>query len=781
MLASSAILAISDDGDDATLDSKVDKVANIAVAASIARRRLEADVALNNVALDKEEVAVISEAVAHVHKEAQSAVKRLDRTLNIEEWMINVESVSFRGSDDRLLGRGASGKVFRGEMDGRSVAVKVFDLSGTSSLTVELNIAKEIEAWRLISDHQSIVSLLGVCTKVQYFIVSEYCENGNSREYLQRLALQGRDERWRTALLNILAESAEALQYMHSKDLIHRDVKAANIFVRKDGSAAVGDFGLSRAVGRISTTSNMAMKGTLNWCSPEQLTVAAWDLTAKTDTWSLGMTIYELLANKDPYKEFHDSYQVRLAITADESRLPIMPDNQTPSTGEAQMTATPAQGQFAQLMEQLNQTHGQLPSGWEMRITNNNRAYFVDHNSKITTWDDPRLSSSLDKDVQFKRDFRRKLVYIWSQPAMRPGTGQCHITVRRNNIFADAFAEIMSHPASDLKKKLFVKFHGEDGLNYENHSGEFFYLVSKEMLNSFYCLFEHSALDNNIMQINPHSGANPEHLKYFKFIGRVVGLGIFHRRLLDAFFVPAFYKMIIRKSITLEDMESVDAVQFRSLQWMLDNEIDDVLDLTFALETDVFGQLVEVELKEGGKDIVVTDDNKREYVRLVTEWRISRCVEEQFRAFQQGFIEIVSQDLISVFDERELELLIGGLAEIDVDDWKKHTNYRGYSENDETIQDFWKASAVRSWDNEKKTKLLRFVTGTSRIPVNGFEDLQGGDGPCRFTIEKTGTPEHLPISHTCFNRLDLPPYRTYDQLDSTLTMAIEGNLGFLQE
>ncbi|KAJ1554915.1 hypothetical protein HK405_003736 [Cladochytrium tenue] len=454
--------------------------------------------------------------------------------------------------------------------------------------------------------------------------------------------------------------------------------------------------------------------------------------------------------------------------------------NQTPSTGGAQMMAAPAQAPLARLMQQTNQMFGPLPSGWEMRISNNNRVYFMDHNSKITTWDDPRLTSSMDKDVpQYKRDFMRKLVYFRSQPAMRPSTGKCHITVRRNNIFEDAFAEIMRHPASRLKKKLFVKFRGEDGLNYDNRSGEFFYLMSKGILNSYYCLFEHSALDNNIMQINPHSGVNPEHLNYFKFIGRVVGLSIFHQRFLDAFFVPAFYKMIIKKKITLKDMESVDAAQFRSLQWMLDNPIADVLDLTFTVEDDVFGQLVEVDLKEGGKDIVVTDDNKREYVRLVTEWRISRCVEEQFRAFQQGFIEIVPQGLISVFDERELELLIGGLAEIDVDDWKKHTNYRGYSENDETIQNFWKA--VRSWDNEKKAKLLRFVTGTSRIPVGGFGDLQGSDGPCQFTIEKTGTPEHLPKSHTCFNRLDLPPYRTYGHLDRTLTMAIEGNIGLLQE
>ena len=98
---------------------------------------------------------------------------------------------------------------------------------------------------------------------------------------------------------------------------------------------------------------------------------------------------------------------------------------------------------------------------------------------------------------------------------------------------------------------------------------EFFFLLSHEMFNPFYCLFEYSAHDNYTLQINPHSGINPEHLNYFKFIGRVVGLAIFHRRFLDAFFITSFYKMILKKKVGLQDMESVDADFYRSLTWTL--------------------------------------------------------------------------------------------------------------------------------------------------------------------------------------------------------------------
>lgn len=80
---------------------------------------------------------------------------------------------------------------------------------------------------------------------------------------------------------------------------------------------------------------------------------------------------------------------------------------------------------------------------------------------------DPRLPSSLDQNVpQYKRDFRRKLIYFRSQPALRPVPGQCHIKVRREHIFEDAYAEIMRQAPADLRKRLMIKFDGEDGLDY---------------------------------------------------------------------------------------------------------------------------------------------------------------------------------------------------------------------------------------------------------------------------------------------------------------------------
>lgn len=121
----------------------------------------------------------------------------------------------------------------------------------------------------------------------------------------------------------------------------------------------------------------------------------------------------------------------------------------------------------ASTVQQMPSALGPLPSGWEMRLTNTARVYFVDHNTKTTTWDDPRLPSSLDQNVpQYKRDFRRKLIYFRSQPALRILAGQVPVKVRRDHIFEDSYAEIMRQSPQELKKRLMVKFEGEDGLDY---------------------------------------------------------------------------------------------------------------------------------------------------------------------------------------------------------------------------------------------------------------------------------------------------------------------------
>ncbi|XP_012546518.1 E3 ubiquitin-protein ligase NEDD4 isoform X9 [Bombyx mori] len=424
---------------------------------------------------------------------------------------------------------------------------------------------------------------------------------------------------------------------------------------------------------------------------------------------------------------------------------------------------------------------GALPEGWEERVHTDGRIFFIDHNTRTTQWEDPRLSNPqiAGPAVPYSRDYKRKYEYLKSQ-LRKPNNvpNKFEIKVRRNSILEDSYRIISSVSRLDLlKTKLWVEFESEVGLDYGGLAREWFFLLSKEMFNPYYGLFEYSAMDNYTLQINPNSGVcNEEHLNYFKFIGRVAGMAVYHGKLLDAFFIRPFYKMMLGKAIDLHDMESVDLEYYNSLMWIKENDPSELY-LTFAVDEEQFGKTVQRELKPGGSNIPIDNDNKLEYIKLVIEWRFVSRVVEQMVAFLDGFGALVPLPLLKIFDEHELELLLCGIQHIDVRDWRSNTLYKGdYHANHLVVQWFWRV--VLSFSNEMRSRLLQFVTGTSRVPMNGFKELYGSNGPQLFTIEKWGSPENYPRAHTCFNRIDLPPYESYQQLREKLIKAIEGSQGF---
>ncbi len=103
------------------------------------------------------------------------------------------------------------------------------------------------------------------------------------------------------------------------------------------------------------------------------------------------------------------------------------------------------------------------------------------------------------------------------------------------------------------------------------------------------------------------------------------------------------------------------------------------MELTFAVTEEVGGQLVERELKVNGRNVPVTEKNKKDYIERMIRWRLDRGVAEQAQSLVRGFYEVLDPRLVSIFDAREMELVLAGTAEIDVADWRKNTEYRsGY-------------------------------------------------------------------------------------------------------
>jgi hypothetical protein len=144
-----------------------------------------------------------------------------------------------------------------------------------------------------------------------------------------------------------------------------------------------------------------------------------------------------------------------------------------------------------------------------------------------------------------------------------------------------------------------------------------------------------------------------------------------------------------------------------------------------------------------------------------------------------GFWDVISRDLLSFVTDRELKLLICGLPEIDVKDLKSNTKNHGLTAATPVVQWFWEG--VKELGAQDLDQSVQFITGTSKVPLEGFKALQGVHGPPKFQIHRAfGEGEgRLPTAHTCFNQLDLPDYDTKEVLRERLMTAIhEGREGF---
>jgi E3 ubiquitin-protein ligase HUWE1 len=381
-------------------------------------------------------------------------------------------------------------------------------------------------------------------------------------------------------------------------------------------------------------------------------------------------------------------------------------------------------------------------------------------------------------------DFDNKRAYFRQQLAKDVGprvSPVLHITIRRAHVFEDSFHQLAGRSGPEIAHgKLHVRFHGEDGVDAGGVTRDWFGALARQMFNPDYALFRTSALDKTTYQPNRASYVNPAHLAYFTFVGRIIGKALRDGRLLDCYFTRAVYKHILGIPIDYRDMEAVDPTFYASLSWILTHDITDVLDLVFATDVDDFGVRRTVDLKPDGRHIPVTQRNKVEYVRLVTEQRLTKAIQPQLDALLTGFYDMIPRSLLAPFNEHELELLISGLPEIDLDDWRNNTEYHGgYTPASPQILWFWRA--VRTFDQESRAKLLQFVTGTSKVPLEGFAALQGATGIQKFQIHKDFSPPEtrLPSAHTCFNQLDLPAYPSYETLRTSLLIAInEGAIGF---
>lgn len=258
--------------------------------------------------------------------------------------------------------------------------------------------------------------------------------------------------------------------------------------------------------------------------------------------------------------------------------------------------------------------------------------------------------------------------------------------------------------------------------------------------------------------------AGTERWDDFYALGRLLGLAVHHHARLPLHFSRATWKLLIGREIEAEDVFAIDPNFFR-------NRVTAVLE-PGGVET-VSGLLCEplsfvsagsalcpepVELVPGGRNVLVTEENKLEYVKRLCEFYICGQVEREWHLVQQGFQDLVPNGMLinHGFTDRDLELLLVGIPTIDVTDWRQQTHLDGPFADTTKGRDLvvWFWEAVEHFGDERRAKLLQFATGSSRLPAEGFKGLD----PCFRLYLSSGSPDLLPTASTCINQLTLAPY-----------------------
>lgn len=352
------------------------------------------------------------------------------------------------------------------------------------------------------------------------------------------------------------------------------------------------------------------------------------------------------------------------------------------------------------------------------------------------------------------------------------------LNIRRDKIVEDSLSQLMSKASTDLKKPLKVNFVGEeaiDGGGVTDTGGvtkEFFLLLLREVLDPKYGMFKHFS-ETNCIWFNDQSFE--EDAMYY-LIGIICGLAIYSSTIIDLPFPLALYKKLLSEPLKLEDLNGLSPIMAKSLQDLLDyqeegDDFESIFCLSFSVSLESFGVVKTVDLKENGRNILVTKENRKEYVDCYVDFILNKSIQQPFEAFNSGFHKVCANRVLCLFHAQELMALVIGNEDYQFDELEANAKYTNeYNSKHPVIVRFWKV--FHSLTLLEKKKFLLFLTGTDRIPILGISSIKLVIQPMHVN------DSHLPVAHTCFNILDLPMYSTEKTLREKLLLAVENTHGF---
>ena len=360
--------------------------------------------------------------------------------------------------------------------------------------------------------------------------------------------------------------------------------------------------------------------------------------------------------------------------------------------------------------------------------------------------------------------------------------GQVRINLNREDLLNDTLKQTEN---VDFYKDWTVKFNREEGIDAGGLLRDFFTNIFQILEGEQLQLFIPSENNEFSYILNPFLFQNEENFKYCRLIGLLLGKAIMQNITINICFNKLIYKMILCEKIQYEDLIFIDNQLYKSLNNLKENlqynDIDDGnnilkdLDMNYAIEMrDINNHIHSFELMKNGRNISV--DNLDDFIEKRIKF-LTGIYEPFIKEIRATFYKYMPVDKIKCLNSDELELLLNGRPFIDVDEWKSFTEYKEpYNENHMVIKWFWEILSELS--QKDLSNFLLFSTGSSRVPLGGFMELEGNDGIInRFTIY------HLPYnnkvknfikSHTCFNRIELPCFTNKKDLEDAIRF-VSGN------
>ncbi|KAK4353748.1 hypothetical protein RND71_025942 [Anisodus tanguticus] len=379
-------------------------------------------------------------------------------------------------------------------------------------------------------------------------------------------------------------------------------------------------------------------------------------------------------------------------------------------------------------------------------------------------------------------DFKaRRHLGMMMLPEVKDEYEELHeMLIDRCQLLSESFEYIAHADPESLRGGLFMEFKNEEATG-PGVLREWFFLVCQAIFNPQNALFVACPNDRRRFFPNPASKVDPLHLEYFGFSGRVIALALMHKIQVGVVFDRVFFCQLSGKNISLDDIRDADPFLYSSCKQILEMDPEmvdqDTLGLTFVREIEELGSRKVVELCPNGRSTMVNSKNRKQYVELLIQHRFVTSIAEQVAHFAQGFGDIITTLRLqkSFFQSLDLEdldwMLHGSETAVSVEDWKAHTDYNGYKENDPQISWFWKI--VGCMTAEQRKVLLFFWTSIKYLPVEGFGGLAS-----RLYIYKTRESyDRLPSSHTCFFRLCFPPYPSMDVMQDRLHIITQEHVG----